>query len=131
MALQVLVEMSEAQADDERLDELTQSLRQEILQLDVDSVSGVSEGAAPPGSKGLELAALGTLIVVMKGSVELAEQVVTTIRAWLHRSPSTEEGRSLKITVNGQTLELSSATEGQQQQLVEQFLRSAVTQGQS
>jgi hypothetical protein len=127
MTEQLLVEVIEDGADDERLSDLTQNLRDDLLQLDVDDVSRLTEGEAPPGTRALELAAVATLVVVLKGSVELAEQVVSTVRSWLHRTPEAERGsRALKLTLNGQTLELSAATEAQQQQLVEQFLRSAL-----
>jgi hypothetical protein len=127
MTEQLLVEVVESGADDERLSELTHNLRVDLLQLDVESVYALPEGTAPPGSRALELAAVGTLVVVVKGSVALAEQVVSTVRAWLHRTPEAERSdRSLKLTLNGQTLELSAATEGQQQQAVEEFLRVAL-----
>lgn len=123
MDAELKVEVFDPGADDELLDEVTQNLRRDLLELDVSSVSAAPVGEAPPGSKGLELAAVGALVVVLKGSVELAEQVVSTVRGWLHRSPSPE--RTLRLTLNGQTLELSAATEAQQQQLVDEFLRAA------
>ena len=127
MTQQLLVEVLEDGADDERLSELTQNLRGDLLHLDVDSVSRLSEGEAPPGTRALELAAVATLVVVLKGSVELAGQVVSTVRSWLHRTPDAQrDTRSLKLTLNGQTLELAAATDAQQQQLVEEFLRSAL-----
>ena len=36
-------------------------------------------------------------------------------------------GRTLKISVDGSTLELTAATEAQQQQLVEEFVRALST----
>jgi hypothetical protein len=117
------IEVFEPGADDERLNGLTQSLREELLALDVDSVSPVSLGEAPAGSKGLELAAVGAIVVALKGSVELATQVVSAVRSWLHRGPTA--GSTLKLTMNGQTLELSAATAGQQQQLIDAFVQTA------
>ena len=127
MTEQLIVEVVDADADDERLDDLTQNLRGDLLELDVDSVSRLSEGEAPAGSRAIELAAIATLVVVLKGSAELAEQVVSTVRSWLRRTPEAERAsRTLKLTLNGQTLELSAASEAQQQQLVDQFLRSSL-----
>ena len=123
MTMELTIELVEAGADPAALDELTGNLRLELLELDVDSVVPVAAGPAPPGSKGLELAAVGALLVQLKGSAALVGSVVTTIRSWLQRGPSTTQ-RTLKITVDGRTLELGNATAEQQQQLVEQFLQS-------
>ena len=127
MTAELVVEVVDADADDERLSDLTQNLRGDLLELDVESVRRLPQGDAPPGTRALELAAIGTLVVVLKGSVELAEQVVSTVRAWLRRAPEGERtSRSLKLTLNGQTLELSAASEAQQQQVVDRFLQSAL-----
>ncbi len=124
---EVRIELFEPDGDEELLDELTRGLRQELLELDVDAVEPVSAGPAPEGSKGLDLAAIGALLVTVKGSVTVVSSVVETVRAWLRRGSSPQ--RSLKITVEGRTLELSAATTEQQQQLVEEFLRSVAPAG--
>ena len=90
MTAELVVEVVDADADDERLSDLTQNLRGDLLELDVESVRRLPQGDAPPGTRALELAAIGTLVVVLKGSVELAEQVVSTVRAWLRRAPEGE-----------------------------------------
>jgi hypothetical protein len=126
MATHLVLEVSEHGADQERLEELAHSLRRDLLELDVDAVERLSLGQAPPGSKGLDIAAAGAMIVVAKESVEMAARVMETIRSWLRRSPG--PARTIKVTLNGQTLELSAATEAQQQQLVDKFLHAAVHQ---
>lgn len=125
MDAELKIEVFEPDADEERLNELTQNLRHDLLELDVESVSSVSAGEAPIDSKGIELAAVGALVLVLKSSVELATQVVTAVRSWLQRGPSSE--RTLRLTLNGQTLELSAATDAQQQQLVDEFVKSVAS----
>ena len=122
VATEVRIELFEPDADPEEMDRLTSDLRLELLELDVDSVSPVSAGPAPLDSKGLELAAIGTLLVYAKNSLPLVSAVVSAVRAWVQRGVSS--GRTLKVTVDGKTLELSAATEDQQQQVVDEFLRS-------
>ncbi len=122
MGRDLQVELFEPAADVEELDRLAADLRVELLELDVDSVSHVSAGPAPAGSKGLELAEAGALLVQVKDSLPLINAVVSTVRAWLLRSRSS--GRSLKVTVDGRTLELSAATAEQQQRIVDEFVRS-------
>jgi len=122
MATELTIEIQDPGATPEALDALTRSLRNELLELDVDSVEQPSGGPAPEGSKGLELAAIGALLVQVKSTLPVVTAVVGAVRAWLQRSTST--GRTLKVTIDGRTLELTSATADQQQRVVEEFLRS-------
>jgi hypothetical protein len=122
MGRELRIEVSEPEADREAVDDLTQSLRMELLELDVDTVSPAVAGPAPPDSKGLELAAVGALLVELSGSLDAVSHLITAARAWLRRGSSA--GRTLKISVEGRTLELTAATEAQQQQLVDEFVRA-------
>ena len=127
MTEQLLVEVLEPGADVERLSALAHSLRGDLLQLDVQSVSALRQGTPPPGTRALDAAAFSTLVVALNGSVALLEHVVSTVRAWLNRTPDAQgTGRSLKVTLNGQTLELSAVSEAQQEQVVQEFLRTAL-----
>ncbi len=122
MATEMRIELFEPDADLEAIDELTRGLREELLELDVDSVSPPTAGPPPPGSKGLELAAIGALLVQVRSSVQMVSTVVTAVRSWLQRGSS--PNRTLKVTVGGRTLELSAATAEQQQRIVDEFVRS-------
>jgi len=119
MDRQVLVQVDEAGADAERVDAVTRMLRAELVQLDVDDVSAVREGAAPEGARALDVIAAGGLLVSL-GNSQLLRSVVATVRGWLHRSPA--GGRSVKIEVDGDVLELSNATQEDQDRLVTMFL---------
>ncbi len=125
MSTELQIEIVDPTADDQELDKLSDSLRQELLELDVDSVSRPAGGQAPDGSKGLDLAAVGALLVALKSSVEVATQVVSAVRSWMRRTKAPTQ--TLKLTMNGQTLELSAATQDQQQQLVDAFVSAAAT----
>jgi hypothetical protein len=116
------VELFEPYADPDQVDELAQHLRLELLELDVESVSPVTTGPAPDGSKGLELAAIGALLVHVAGSANALTSVIQAMRSWLRREAPAK--RSITVSIGGNTLELTSATDAQQQQLVEQFVRA-------
>ena len=116
------IELFEPDADPETVDQLTRNLRNELLDLDVDSITQPVLGPAPEGSKGLELMAIGALLVQVKNSIPVVTSVVSAVRSWLQRGSS--PGRSLKVTVEGRTLELSAATAAQQQQIVDEFVWS-------
>ncbi len=125
MGSELVVEVFEPDADAEAIDELTRNLRLELLEHDMDAVSPVVSGAGPVGSKGPELAEIGALLVQLAGSVDAINTLVTVLRSWVGRGPSSRRG--LKISVDGHTLELTAATDAQQQQLVDQFLRAVST----
>jgi hypothetical protein len=129
VSTELKIEVFEPDADAEAVDVLAGDLRLELLDLDVDSVSAVTLGPAPEGSKGLELLAVGALLVRVKDSLPVVNAVLTGARAWLARAALSR--RSLKITVDGRTLELSAATAEQQERLVEEFVRSLEAPGQS
>lgn len=122
MSKELRIELFEPDTDAEEVDGLAADLRLELLELDVESVEPVALGSAPEGSKGVDVAAVGALLVCVRESLWLVDSVVTAVRSWLARDSSS--GRTLKITVDGRTLSLSSATAEQQQRLVEEFVRS-------
>ncbi|MCW2849708.1 MAG: hypothetical protein JWR90_3682 [Marmoricola sp.] len=123
MSTELQIEILDPTADDQEIEGFTESLRLALLELDVDSVSRPTTGQTPSGSKGLDLAAVGALLVALKNSVELATQVVSAVRSWMHRANGATQ--TLKLTMNGQTLELSAATLDQQQELVDAFIAAA------
>ena len=97
------------QVDDDlstyEFDELTAALQRELLQLDVDGVERVSAGPAPDGSRGVDLAALGALLVQVGKAAPVLGQVVDVIQAWAARSPK----RTCVLTIGGDTLELGGS----------------------
>lgn len=100
------------------MEELTAAIRRELLQLDVQSVDRVSGGPAPEGAKGVELAALGALIVNLGKAMPVLGQVIDVIQAWAARSPN----RTVKLTLEGDTLELGGMSETQQRQVVKDWM---------
>lgn len=100
------------------MEELTAAIRRELLQLDVQSVDRVSGGLAPEGAKGIELAALGALIVNLGKAAPVLGQVIDVIQAWAARSPN----RTVKLTLEGDTLELGGMSETQQRQVVKDWM---------
>lgn len=100
------------------MEELTAAIRRELLQLDVQSVDRVSGGPAPEGAKGIELAALGALIVNLGKATPVLGQVIDVIQAWAARSPN----RTVKLTLEGDTLELGGMSETQQRQVVKDWM---------
>jgi hypothetical protein len=124
MGADVMLELAEPGGDVETLDELVHLLRLELLELDVESVSTIPAGVAPAESKGVAMAGAAALLVQVNASVGALTGILTAVRAWLSRG-SNNQGLSVKVTIGERTLELSHATAKQQEQLVQEFLRSS------
>jgi hypothetical protein len=104
-------------APDENQEELadwTQRLRRQLEDLDVDSVGPVREDGDPSGAKGLALI-IGRLAVRL-GNAALGP-VVAAVAGWAARTD-----HSVKVTYNGDVLEVGRATRAQQEQIINDFL---------
>jgi hypothetical protein len=115
LSLQVAVGVH---ADAEEVAEASLQLRRELLDLDVDAVQLPSGGEPPPGSRGVELATLGALVVTLANSQALAT-VVAAVQAWLAGQPQ----RSIKLELDGDVLELTGLSSKAQERLAEEWLR--------
>ncbi|HQR27033.1 MAG TPA: hypothetical protein PLP61_08355 [Nocardioides sp.] len=123
MAEDILVELFDVDADPDEVDRLTRAVREELLDIDeVGTVRPAEAGPAPEGTRGLTLAALGALLVQAPATVEVVAKVLSVIRSFLSRGGSE---RTMRVTVNGQSIELTPTKE-QQQALVDRFLAQAV-----
>jgi Effector Associated Constant Component 1 len=106
-------------ADDDEAERLGRQLGAELRELDVDSVQPAAERPAPDGAKGVAVS-LAELLVTMSGTGGVLATVVATIRDWLGRRR--DAGRVV-LTIDGDTLELSSATTAERTELVDAFVR--------
>jgi hypothetical protein len=127
MGPSLAIQLTEPDAEAERLEELTIELRRELLELDVDDVARVQEGDAPPGSRSIELAAIGALLVTMNQTTDVLTHIVSTVRDWLRRSP--EPKRTVRMTIGGRSIELSAASDAQQDRLVAEFIKAGADGG--
>jgi hypothetical protein len=104
-------------ADAEEVAASTEQLRRELLDLDVEAVEQPAAGPPPPGAKGVELAALGTLVVTLAKS-QLLSGVVVAVRSWL----AGQQQRSIKLELDGDVLELSGLSSKEQRRLTDEWL---------
>lgn len=105
-------------ADAEDVAEATLQLRRELLDLDVDAVEVPRAGEPPPGTRAVDLAAIGALVVTLAQS-QLLTAVVAAVQSWLSRSPR----RSIKLELGGDVLELTGVSSDEQRRLTEEWLR--------
>jgi hypothetical protein len=107
------------ETDPEDRERLGRQLRNELRALDVDQVATVDAGPAPPGSKGVGTA-LTEWLVTLSGGGGVVMSVIGTIKAWLGGRAGAHK---VTVTIDGDTLELSSATAAERSELVETFVR--------
>ena len=107
-------------ASDDQLEVLALLLRQELLMLDVRAVEPAEAGEAPEGSRGGLAAIAGVLSVSLAPGLQALGAVVTVIRDWLRRSAT---GRTVKLSIDGDVIELTGASDDVQKQLVDAFVR--------
>lgn len=117
--------MSGPDADPEEIDQLTRALRAEILEVEeVDRVEQATAGPAPDGSKGLDVAAVGALVVGITPGVQAFAKVIEVVRGWLAgRSPSTPP---LQMSIGDKSITVV-ADEEQQEELVAAFIAALRT----
>jgi hypothetical protein len=116
------VYVAEEGADAVRVDLLTGFLRTELLALadsDVE-VSVLHRGQLPAGTRAVDVAALGGLLVRLGQSTSAVRSILSGIVRWLERSPN--RGRTVRIELEGDVLVLSEATAAEEARLVDLFV---------
>ena len=104
--------------DSEELAALVQRLRAELLDLGVDRLEPLTAGEAPEGAKGVELLALGGLVVQFVLQPGVLTSIVDGVRSWLQR----QSARSVKLTLDGDSLEVTGVSSEEQDRLVELWI---------
>ncbi len=105
-------------ADAEELDRLARRLRAELGELDVDLRP--VPGEVPAGAKAADPVTVGSLLVAFSAAGGVFPGLVETLKEWLGR----QAGRhKIKVTIDGDTVELERATTAERQQLIEAFVQ--------
>ena len=106
----------EPDADATELDEATLQLRRELLELDVETVERPTGRTPPPGTRAVEAAVLGTLVVTATRG--LVGALVQAVVGWLGRRPN----RSVKLAIGEDSIEVTDPSLEDQRRLIEAFL---------
>jgi hypothetical protein len=118
--LHMRVGLTASELDDDALAECVTMLGEELSQLEVDEVSAPSEGEAPPGAKGVELLAVGALVVKFARSQKLLTRVVDVVRDWLTRN----DADSVRMEIDGDVIEVKgSVTPEERKALIDSWVQ--------
>lgn len=120
MTERITIQIAEDGADADRIDTLTGYLRDALLELDVADVRRAPAGPPPPGARGVDVASVGALLVSLAGATTGLNDIVTVVRGWLSRGSGVR--RSVKLTIDGDVLELAEASRADQDRLVDLFV---------
>jgi hypothetical protein len=116
----LVVLQPDADADAEDVERLGRQLRNELQALDVDHVVPVASQEAPPGAKSGAAASLTEWLVTLSAGGGVFVTMIATIKDWLGRRAGAHK---VTLTIDGDTLELSSATPVERAELIETFVR--------
>jgi hypothetical protein len=121
---EVHLDLAEPGSDDERLEELTLRLAEELRELDVESVVPATDDDVPEGARSALAAVAGALLVAVHPTARQLLSVVGVVHDWLRRSPVQ---RTVKVTIDGDTLELSGTSDEVQRRVVEDWIAKHAT----
>jgi hypothetical protein len=103
-------------APDEELEAMTSQLRDELLELNVDSVDHVEEHELPESAKAIGFVAIGALLVKVGPAAFGA--VADTLQAWLKR----QAGRKITVKIGDDTIELTGASADERRRLIDTWV---------
>ena len=106
--------------DPEDRERLGRQLRDELRTLDVDDVATLDGGPPPEGAKSGSAAMLTEWLVTLSAGGGVFVTVVATIKDWLARRG---DAHKVTVTIDGDTLELSSSSAAERAELIETFVR--------
>lgn len=123
---ELTVEVGAEDADVGELAEMTSQLRAWLLDLDVDVARPSEESLiVPEHAKGDPPQRLDSLIVQLLLQQQVLQSVIGALQSWLGRRP----GRSIKMTIDGDSLELTGVSTAQLDQLVEVWVKRHAREG--
>ena len=106
------------EADDEELAEFTEKLREELLELDIQTIDYVSVGEAPARAKSGEPIILGKLLLTLAASGGVLTAILNVLQDWLTRY----EERSVTLEIEGDKLQVTGISSEEQQRLINAWL---------
>ena len=119
MTTELIVAVSEDDADDPYLEQLALQLRAELLQTAVNSVEPATAGEAPEGARSPLALVAGALVASMTPA--RMASVIGAIVGWLRRTRGPRE-RKVRIEIDGDVIDLTGADDESEKRLVDAFI---------
>ena len=109
---------TDSEADAEELAELAVDLREQLLELDIERADPATAGQAPPGTRAGEIFVAGALTVMLAQSSGLFTALIDRVQSWV----SLSGGRSVKLELDGDVLEVTGITRRDQRVLIQAWI---------
>ncbi|HEX3590042.1 MAG TPA: hypothetical protein VHV74_10430 [Pseudonocardiaceae bacterium] len=116
----VVVLDPDPELDAEAGERLGRQLRDELGELDVDSIRNPIGERAPDRAKSADAATLTEIVLTMSAAGGVFPTALGILRDWLARHALRHR---IKVIVDGDTLELDSASTEERQQLISDFVQ--------
>jgi hypothetical protein len=116
--VEVQVIVRQEDADAELLDEVTSRLQGQLLGLDVEEVRRPRGALPPEDAKVADPLAIGALAVTLVKNAKQLGSLLRMVRGWV----ANDKHRSVEIEIDGQRLTLASASDADQERLVDAFI---------
>jgi hypothetical protein len=118
VSLNLCIESGLEDVDAQELAELAIQLRGQLLELDVERVDLAVGGETPPGTRSSEAFVAGALVVSLAQCSGLLTALVDTVRSWI----SCIGGRSVRLEIDGDVLEVTGIKSQEQSQLIQAWI---------
>ena len=110
--------------DPELLDTYSRRLRDEILELDVDSFDYISQDDAPKGSKGVSASAIGDMIFSLAPLEYALSGVMGAVQSFTNRNKHC----SISVEIGDKRLTIDGSLPEEQKKLVDAWIKSVSEQ---
>lgn len=107
---------------DEEVEKLSQQLRRELRSSDIDALTDVSRGSPPPNAKGGTAPWVAEWLITLSEASGALTTTVALIKDWLSRRTDKRLHKVIMV-IDGDTLEVSSATSAEQAALIRAFIQ--------
>jgi hypothetical protein len=105
-----------ADSDERELADLAEGLHAELLDVDAATVAPLTTEAVPAGAKGIDGTLAGWLLVQF-GTPDGLRATLAAVRGWTSRT-----GRTVEVSLDGDTLKVTAATAQQQEKIIDTWL---------
>ncbi|TDU77555.1 hypothetical protein [Streptomyces sp. KS 21] len=119
MAERLRIEVQRSDADIESLMREIDTLRRDLLELDVVNVERPEAGPAPPGTRAGALELANGLLVTLPAAMTLLKEVVSVVGDWRSRATSTSD---VTLKIGDHRLVLTGADPTEQRRLIDAWL---------
>ncbi|MFD4870620.1 hypothetical protein [Streptomyces sp. NPDC058412] len=126
MAERLLIEVQQNGEDAEVLLREVDTLRRDLLELDVERVERAPSGPAPPGTRAGPADLANILLVTLPAAMPVLQSIVSVVGDWRKRAV---QPRRVVLKVGDNLLDLTGIDAEEESRLTEVFLRASGLRG--